>query len=145
MTAYDVNELLLKLVEEPYENLVRAVKQLSNEINDAMLELLGVKGEDKNYLFIYYGNSLIADNKLTDLERKFIIDVTNFAEESLDEIFRVFKENKIENMKYAKKIFSLLSLDIRSKIIVYCTCFLAVDKMTSIDEVEFIQELLEGD
>ena len=105
MTAYDVNELLLKLVEEPYEDLVRAVKQLSNEINDAMLELLGVKGEDKNYLFIYYGNSLIADNKLTDLERKFIIDVTNFAEESLDEIFRVFKENKIENMKYAKKIF----------------------------------------
>ena len=87
MTAYDVNELLLKLVEEPYEDLVRAVKQLSNEINDAMLELLGVKGEDKNYLFIYYGNSLIADNKLTDLERKFIIDVTNFAEESLDEIF----------------------------------------------------------
>ena len=50
MTAYDVNELLLKLVEEPYEDLVRAVKQLSNEINDAMLELLGVKGEDKNYL-----------------------------------------------------------------------------------------------
>ena len=42
MTVYDVNELLLKLIEEPYDDLVRATKELSIEINNAMLELFDI-------------------------------------------------------------------------------------------------------
>lgn len=145
MTVYDVNELLLKLIEEPYDDLVRATKELSIEINNAMLELLDKKGEDKNYLFIYFGNSIVADGKFSDLEKKFILDVTNFTEENLSKVYSLLKEQQKQNTEYAKTIFKYLDLEIQAKIIVYCACFLAVDKITSIDEVEFIQELLEGE
>ena len=145
MTVYDVNELLLKLTEEPYDDLVRATKELSIEINNAMLELLDKKGEDKNYLFIYFGNSIVADGKFSDLEKKFILDVTNFTEENLSKVYSLLKEQQKQNTEYAKTIFKYLDLEIQAKIIVYCACFLAVDKITSIDEVEFIQELLEGE
>lgn len=145
MTVYDVNELLLKLIEEPYDDLVRATKELSIEINNAMLELLDKKGEDKNYLFIYFGNSIVADGKFSDLEKKFILDVTNFTEENLSKVYSNLKEEQKQNTECAKTIFKYLDLEIQAKIIVYCACFLAVDKITSIDEVEFIQELLEGE
>lgn len=145
MTVYDVNELLLKLIEEPYDDLVRATKELSIDINNAMLELLDKKGEDKNYLFIYFGNSIVADGKFSDLEKKFILDVTNFTEENLSKVYSLLKEQQKQNTEYAKTIFKYLDLEIQAKIIVYCACFLAVDKITSIDEVEFIQELLEGE
>ena len=145
MTVYDVNELLLKLIEEPYDDLVRATKELSIEINNAMLELFDKKGEDKNFLFIYFGNSIVADGKFSDLEKKFILDVTNFTEENLSKVYSLLKEQQKQNTEYAKTIFKYLDLEIQAKIIVYCACFLAVDKITSIDEVEFIQELLEGE
>ena len=145
MTIYDFNELVLKLLNEPYEDLVRAIKIIQEEIDQVIKKLFVSEETDINTLYFYHSCCIIGDRKISDLERKLILDTTDYEEDELDSLFEYFQENEDKLKTCAKTIFSGVDLNIQSKIIVYCACFLAVDKTTPIDEIEFIQELLEGE
>lgn len=145
MNIYEVNELVLKLLNEPYENLVRAAKILKKEIEEA-IDKIYIKGDkDAKYLFLYYGSSIVADRELSSLENQFLLDTTNYSPTEINNLFIHLLANKDVIKNKAKNIFSCLDLETKAKVIVYCVCFIVVDKTTPIDEIEFIQELLEGE
>lgn len=138
----DLNQILQDLVNEDYDTLVgmaqSSIVDLLPIFND-----IAEDGDGKNAIIALFATSLAVDGKLTDLEYKFVCDVLggDFTYDEVKDIVQIHYND--EMIEAINGLADSCPTDLKSKLVVLCGAFLAVDETISRDEVAFIIKLLE--
>ncbi len=138
----DLNQILQSMVNEDYDTLVGMAKSAIAELNPIFSEV-AEDGNGASAIVALFATSLAVDGKLTELEYKFVCDV-------LDGEFTYEQVKELVEMHYSEEMIELVNgladscpKDLKSKLVVLCCTFLAVDESISRDEVAFVVKLLQ--
>lgn len=138
-----LRELLQDFVNEPYENLVSMAKSSINDLLPIFNEMAS-DGKGSKFLVALMATSLAVDGKLTELEYKFVCDI--LGEFTYEDVKELAASHYSDEMMDAINGFAdSCPTELKSKLLVFCCCFLAVDEKISREEVAFVQKLCEKD
>ena len=137
----ELRQILQDFVNEPYETLVGMAKSAIAELTPIFSEI-AEDGNGAKFVIPFFATSLAVDGRLSDLEYKFVCDI--FGDMTYDEV------KQLVEVHYSDKMIELIDgladscpVELKSKLITLCCCFLAVDETISRDEVAFVQRLCE--
>ena len=134
-----LREILQDFVNEPYEKLVEMAKESICDLAPIFDEL-SEDGNGSQCLVGFMATSLAVDGKLSELEYKFVCDVLgDFTYEEVKELAAMHYSDKMINLM--DELADTCSSELKSKLITFCCCFLAVDETISREEVAFVQKL----
>ena len=135
-----LNELLQDFVNEPYENLVGMAKQSIVDILPIFNEIAD-DGQGSKRIIAFIGTSLAIDGKLSELEYRFVCDVLG-GQFSYDEVKNLASAHYSGDMINAiDGLVDSAPVELKSALITFCCCFLAVDETISREEVAFVAKL----
>ena len=136
-----LNEILQDFVNEPYENLVSMAQEAIVRLRPVLDDLSKEEKSGSTILVALMATSLAVDGKLSDLEYQFVCDVLgeDFPREDVKGLAAAHYSD--EMMELVDGLVDACSTDLKSTLITFCCCFLAVDETISRDEVAFIQKL----
>lgn len=136
-----LNELLQDFVNEPYGNLVGMAKQSISDLLPVFNEL-AEDGQGSKFVVAFIGTSLAVDGQLSELEYRFVCDVLD-GQFSYDEVKGLASAHYSGEMINAiDGLVDACPVELKSALITFCCCFLAVDETISREEVAFVQKLL---
>ena len=96
-------------------------------------------GDKLNHVF----SKLTQRGKLTELECKFVSDL--FEGVSYEEIKQLVEaHHSAEMVQFVDEFVDGFPVEIKSKLLTLCCCFLAVDETISRDEIAFVYKLCEN-
>ena len=137
-----LHEILQDFVNEPYENLVSMAKDAIAELGPIFNDM-SKEGNGAQAIIAFMAVSLAVDGKLSELEYKFVCDV--LGDFTYDEV------KTIAAMHYSDEMVEALDdladncpTELKSKLVLFCCCFLAVDETISREEVAFVKKLCEA-
>jgi hypothetical protein len=138
----DIKQILQDFVNEPYENLVNMARAAFADIKSTFEEVApGV--EASTLLVALFATSLAVDGKLTELECKFVSEL--FDGVTYEETKQLVEaHHSAEMVQFIDEFVDGCPLEIKSKLLTLCCCFLAVDETISRDEVAFVYKLCEN-
>ena len=135
-----LNELLQDFVNEPYENLVGMAHQSIVDILPVFNEIAD-DGQGSKLIIAFIGTSLAIDGKLSELEYRFVCDVLG-GQFSYDEVKNLASTHYSGDMINAiDGLVDSAPVELKSALITFCCCFLAVDETISREEVAFVAKL----
>lgn len=136
-----LNEILQNFVNEPYETLVGMAKEAIVNLRPVLNDLVKEEKGGSKILVALMATSLAVDGKLSDLEYQFVCDVLeeDFSREDVKGLAAAHYGD--EMIAAIDGLVDACSTDLKSTLIVFCCCFLAVDETINRDEVAFIQKL----
>ena len=137
----DLKQILQDFVNEPYEHLVDMARQAFADIKSTFEE--AAPGVDTSQLIVsLFATSLAVDGKLTELEVKFVTDLFNGV--TYDDVKQLVEaHHSAEMVAFIDEFVDGCPIEIKSKLLTLCCCFLAVDETISRDEIAFIYKLCE--
>ncbi len=134
-----LRDLLQDFVNEPYENLVGMAKNAIADLTPIFNEL-AEDGNGAKFVIPFFATSLAVDGRLSELEYKFVCDI--FGGMSYADV------KSLVEAHYSDKMVELIDdladncpAELKSRLVVLCCCFLAVDETISREEVAFIQRI----
>ncbi len=137
----NLNELLQDYVNLSYENLLSLANLSMQKTANELKDILG-ENTSRAYLIVIAA-CLGTDNKLTELEYKFLKDFLEEEDMTFEEAKNLLETiSGSEAMELTDNLVDVLSPDGKSALIMFCLSFLAVDETISVDEVDFIKKLL---
>ena len=135
-----LREILQDFVNEPYETLVSMAKSSIAELTPIFAEVAD-DGNGAKFVIPFFATALAVDGRLSDLEYKFVCDI--FGNMTYAEVKALVEAH------YSDKMIALIDgladscpTELKSKLLVLCSCFLAVDQTINRDEIAFIQKLM---
>ena len=138
----ELNEILQDFVNEPYETLVDMAKAAIVDLTP-VFDKVADDGQGAKFIVPFFATSLAVDGKLSDLEYKFVCDI--FGDLTYDEV------KDLVEAHYSDKMVALVDdladscpVELKSKLLTLCCCFLAVDETISRDEVAFVYKLCQN-
>ena len=136
-----LNEILQNFVNEPYENLVKMAQESIVNLRPVLNDLAKEEKGGSKILVALMATSLAVDGKLSDLEYQFVCDVlaNDFSREEVKGL--VVAHYSDEMVEAIDGLVDACSTELKSSLIVFCCCFLAVDETINRDEVAFVQKL----
>ena len=127
-----LNELLQDFVNEPYENLVGMAQQSIVDILPVFNEIAD-DGQGSKLIIAFIGTSLAIDGKLSDVLG---------GQFSYDEVKNLASAHYSGDMINAiDGLVDSAPVELKSALITFCCCFLAVDETISREEVAFVAKL----
>ena len=134
-----LKDILQNIVNEPYENLVNIAKTAIEDIapffNEQSNDGRGIK-----ILLEILCTCMAVDGKLTSLEHRFFCDV--FVDIDSDELVKILTDfNADEVIDNTNAFVDSLPSNIKSKIMTFCACIMAVDETITEREVAVIDFL----
>ena len=135
----ELQKVLQDIVNEPYEKLVGMAKVAISEL----LPVFANYAEDGNgapIIIAFFATSLAVDNKLTALETQFCSDIFGCSKQDVLNLVQHYStQDLVESLD---NVIDSLDVELKSKVLVLCACFLAVDETISVEEVSFIRKLV---
>ena len=137
----ELKQILQDFVNEPYEKLVDMAIAAFADIKNTFEKV--APGVDASQLMVsLFATSLAVDGKLTELECKFVSDIFNGV--TYNEIKELVEaHHSAEMVAFIDEFVDGCPVEIKSKLLTLCCCFLAVDETISRDEIAFIYKLCE--
>ena len=137
----ELKQILQDFVNEPYEKLVDMAIAAFADIKNTFEKV--APGVDASQLMVsLFATSLAVDGKLTELECKFVSDIFNGV--TYNEIKELVEaHHSAEMVQFVDEFVDGFPVEIKSKLLTLCCCFLAVDETISRDEIAFIYKLCE--
>ena len=137
----ELKQILQDFVNEPYEKLVDMAIAAFADIKNTFEKV--APGVDATQLMVsLFATSLAVDGKLTELECKFVSDIFNGV--TYNEIKELVEaHHSAEMVSFIDEFVDGCPVEIKSKLLTLCCCFLAVDETISRDEIAFIYKLCE--
>ena len=137
----ELKKLLQDFVNEPYENLLGMARSAFAELKP-VFDQASQDGNGSNLLIGLFATSLAVDGKLTELEYKFVNDL--FGNISYEDVKSLVEMHyKAEMVDLMNNLVDSCGVELKSKLLTLCCCFLAVDETISRDEIAFILKLCE--
>ena len=139
----DLNQILQDIVNEPYESLVGMARQAIAELRPHFIKMAGGDEDKMATVFVgYIMASLAADGKFTQKEYEFVCDVmqVQYTYEEVKELVKTGLNSEI--LSSLDSLFDDLPQELRSKTLLLCATFMAVDETISREEVALIHKLL---
>ncbi len=137
----ELKKLLQDFVNEPYENLLGMARSAFAELKP-VFDQATPDGNGSSLLIGLFATSLAVDGKLTELEYKFVNDLFgNFSYEDVKSLVEM--HYKAEIIDLMNGLVDSCGVELKSKLLTLCCCFLAVDETISRDEIAFIVKLCE--
>ncbi len=138
-----LNEILQDMVNESYEELVDIAQYAMEELMPYLEDLADDEQSAWNIFLAFIASSLAADGKLSDPEYRFICDVlcVDYTYDEVKELAQKgVKDRVVENVDY---IIDHLPVEMKSKALVLCCAFMAVDETICREELGLIRKLVE--
>ena len=138
-----LNRLLQRYVDKSYDELLALANLSWAEVSDGIKQLLGPGRAYADAMILVVSACLGADNKLTELECRFLNDLLESDmtyEEVLDIVSAVGDD---EGRDLTDRLANSLSKDCKVVLLSFCLCFLAVDETITREEAAFILKLME--
>ena len=134
-----LNEILQDYVNLSYEELLgvasHAAKTVIPFFNNAVED-----GNGAIFTISFIGTCLASDGQLSALEKKFVCDLFGADPETVEGIFASINS---EIVRIVDEVFDSIPTDeVKSALLSFCLCFLAVDERISREEVALIQKLI---
>lgn len=138
----DLKQILQDFVNESYENLVNMARAAFADIQTTFEK--AAPGVNASTLLVaLFATSLAVDGKLTELECKFVSEL--FDGVTYEETKQLVEaHHSAEMVAFIDEFVDGCPLEIKSKLLTLCCCFLAVDETISRDEVAFVYKLCEN-
>lgn len=137
-----LHEILQDFVNEPYENLVAMAKEAILELGPIFKDI-SKDGNGSQALVAFMATSLAVDGKLSELEYKFVCDI--LGDFTYDEVKALAAMHYSDEMVAAlDELADSCPTELKSKLVLFCCCFLAVDETISREEVAFVKRLCEA-
>ena len=134
-----LSDILQDFVNEEYDNLLGMAKQAIADILPVFNDL-AKDGDGATGLIALFATSLAVDGKLSELEYKFVCDL--LGDKSFDEVKALVAAHyNAETFDLVDKLVDEFPVDMKSKLLTFCCCFLAVDEKISREEVAFVTKL----
>ena len=135
-----LNQILQDFVNEPYENLVSMAKSAIGELTPIFNEI-AKDGNGAKFVVPFFATSLAVDGRLSELEYKFVCDI--FGDMSYNDVKALVESHYSDDMiALIDGLADSCPVELKSKLVTLCCCFLAVDETISRDEVAFVKRLL---
>ena len=134
-----VKELTEKYRDYSYEQLVAKAKTDQELLLPVFNEALR-NNDGKFYLMIFMFGSIVSDGKLTEKEYEFTKDVFGLTREEVDNV--ATREKAAKSTEIADSIFDSCPDTVKTVLLDFCLCFIAVDKEIEDREIGFIAKLL---
>ena len=139
MSAFQ--DLLQKYVDMPYDELLETANQNMAYFIGDIKQKFGPQ-DGPGFVAVLIGVCLGSDAKLTELENKFLNDVSG-AKNSYAENLKFVQEASTEvARKLVEDIVRSLPQKTRAAVCSFCLCFYAVDETVSKEEIAFLERLL---
>lgn len=141
MNDMTYEKLMQEYVNAPYENLLSVALAAINDVMP-VFDQVADDGNGANIVLPFICVTLASDGKFTELEYRFIKDVTG-----LDKDYNEFKEvvqhfYTEEWMAAANNLIDQCNSEIKNRILTFCLAFAAVDETISREENAFIAVLM---
>jgi hypothetical protein len=138
----DLNQILQDMVNEDYDSLVNMAQQAISDLLPVFNEI-AEDGNGNSAIIALFATALAVDGKLSDLEYKFVCDVIG-GDFTYDEVKTLVQGHYSDDMIAAVDgLVDSCPSELKSKLLVLCCTFLAVDETINRDEVAFILKLIE--
>ena len=134
-----LNEILQDYVNLSYEELLgvasHAAKTVIPFFNNAVED-----GNGAIFTISFIGTCLAADGQLSALEKKFVCDLLGVDAQTVEGLVASINS---EIVRIVDEVFDSIPTDeVKSALLSFCLCFLAVDERISREEVALIQKLI---
>ena len=137
----DLNQILQDMVNEDYNSLVGMAQQAICDLLPIFNEI-DENGDGKSAIVALFATALAVDGKLSDLEYKFVCDVLG-GDFTYDEVKALVQGHYSDDMIAAVDgLVDSCPKELKSKLLVLCCTFLAVDETINRDEVAFVVKLI---
>lgn len=132
----ELKDMFQGFVNKDYDELVYIANK---EINLAMPTLNELVGEEYAYklMISILATCTSADGTISDLEIKFLTEITGIESSAIVEIVR-----GTTDYEFVDKILDAISQDLKNHLLTICLCMMAVDENISGKEVAFFKRLL---
>ena len=137
-----LNEILQKYVDASYEELLA----LATESFDKLMPVFNEVADDGNgakFIVPVMCASIAADNRFSTLEYKFIKDLLNSDLTYDDFMTSVRLYSGEEGQELVDKLFDACGTDMKTELLSFCLCFMAVDETITKEETAFVKRLLD--
>ncbi len=135
----ELRKILQDFVNEPYENLVGMAKAAIAELIPIFNEA-APNGDGGKLIISMFSTALAVDGKLSDLEYKFVCDI--FGGIEYDDVKDLVEAHyTTEMIEAVNELADSCPIELKSKLLTLCACFLAVDETFTREEVAFIVKL----
>ena len=141
MANVTYKQLMQNYVNAPYSVLLGVAKDALNKLFP-VFDKIASDGNGASVIFPFICTTLAVDGRFTELEYKFIMDVTGL-DKSYDE-FKALVQN-FYNSEWVEKLDRLTDAcpqDLKEHLIAFCLAFAAVDETITREENAFIAKLL---
>ena len=137
-----LNEILQKYVDASYEELLA----LATESFDKLMPVFNEVADDGNgakFIVPVMCASIAADNRFSTLEYKFIKDLLESSLTYDDFMASVRRYSGEEGQELVDKLFDACGTDMKTELLSFCLCFMAVDETITKEETAFVKRLLD--
>ena len=137
-----LNEILQKYVDASYEELLA----LAIESFDKLMPVFNEVADDGNgakFIVPVMCASIAADNRFSTLEYKFIKDLLESSLTYDDFMASVRRYSGEEGQELVDKLFDACGTDMKTELLSFCLCFMAVDETITKEETAFVKRLLD--
>ena len=139
MSAFQ--DLLQQYVDMPYDELLKTANQNMDYFIGDIQQKFGTQ-DGNGFVAVLIGVCLGIDAKLTELENKFLNDVTGAKNSYAENLKFVQQANTEVARKLVEDVVRRLPKKTRATICSFCLCFFAVDETVSKEEIAFLERLL---
>lgn len=136
-----LQELLQDYVNKPYEELLTLAKTSYIQIVARLNQTEGAEVATAAGIVLVTA-CLGVDGVLSDLEYRFFCDLFG-ATASRADLNAELMRDRAETQELADGLFDSCDTDLKSAMLEFCLCFLAVDQAITRDEVAFVVRLLQ--
>lgn len=134
-----LNDVLQDFVNEDYNTLLGMARAAIADILPVFNEL-APEGDGASGLIALFATSLAVDGKLTEKEYQFVCDL--LGERSYDDVKGLVAAHyNAKTIDLVDKLVDEFPIEMKSKLLTFCCCFLAVDETISREEVAFVTKL----
>ena len=138
-----LNELLQDYVNRPYDELLAFARLSLNDLVDDFKQIFDGPDGAAQACMVIVSACLGADGKVTALEHKFLNDLLGTNNDIASTQSMVSALGTSEARELTDQLADSLSNDKKSRLLMFCLSFMAVDETISRDEVAFVLKLIE--
>ena len=138
-----LNELLQDYVNKSYDELLAFARLSLNDLVDDFKQIFDGPDGAAQACMVIVSACLGADGKVSALEHKFLNDLLGSNNDLADTQAMVDALGTDEARELTDRLADSLSTDKKTKLLLFCLSFMAVDETISRDEVSFVLKLIE--
>ena len=140
MTKFD--ELMQKYVDTDRDTLVKLAQSSLVKLMPVFNEVAD-DGNGAKFIVPVMCASIAADNRFSTLEYKFIKDLLESSLTYDDFMASVRRYSGEEGQELVDKLFDACGTDMKTELLSFCLCFMAVDETITKEETAFVKRLLD--